>query len=83
MRRSLITLTALCAFAFGLTASMAQTTSPMPRQMDPATIKVNPPASATQTPTQTQPAPIPQTNTSHNPYRTRPYLQTPVQPQKR
>lgn len=83
MRRSLLTLTALCAFAFGLSASMAQTTSP---RQDPGTIKVNPPASSTQPPAQTQPAPIPQTNTSQNPHRDRrnlPTMPPPQQPQKR
>jgi hypothetical protein len=70
--------TALVVFGFGMTASMAQQT-----QQDPATIKVNPPAQTSPAQIQTQPMPTPNLNTSQNPYRDRPYLQTPVQPPKR
>ena len=78
MRRTVMAATALVVFGFGMTASMAQQT-----QQDPATIRVNPPVQTAPTQIQTQPAPIPNLNTSQNPYRDRPYLQTPVQPPKR
>ncbi len=79
MHRTVLAATALFVFGFGMTASMAQQTQPM----DPGTIKVSPPAQTAPAQIQTQPAPIPNLNTSQNPYKDRPYLQTPVQTPKR
>lgn len=78
MRHILMTMTVVTAFAFGMSASMAQ----QPRQMDPGTIKVTPPPQSA--PFQTQPTTPPNLNTSKNPYEHKRYLETPVQqPSKR
>lgn len=80
MRLTLLTFTVLTVFTFGMSASMAQ----QPKQMDPGTIKVNPPQQPASPPVQTQPAPVPQNNTSQNPYRNnRGFMETPLPPQKR
>lgn len=78
MRRTVLAATALIVFGFGMTASMAQ----QPQQMDPGTIKVNPPPQPAPVQIQTQPTQPMNLNTSQNPYRDRQYLQTPVQPRK-
>jgi Tfp pilus assembly PilM family ATPase len=72
MRRTVLAATALLVFGIGMTASMAQ-------QLDPGTIKVNPPVQTPPSQVQTQPSQPMNLNTSQNPYRDRQYLQTPVQ----
>lgn len=74
MRPALMTFTVLTVFAFGMTASMAQ----VQQQMDPGTIKVNPPPQSSPV-IQTQPAPLPNLNTSKNPYEQKRFMETPVQ----
>ncbi len=77
MRHLLVAMTVMTVFTFGMSASMAQ----QPRQMDPGTIKVNPPVQSP--PVQTQPSTPPNLNTSKNPYDNK-YMRTPVpQPNKR
>jgi hypothetical protein len=78
MRRTVLTATALLIFGFGMTASMAQT-----QQIDPGTIKVNPPAPTSPSQIQTQPTQPQNLNTSQNPCRDGRCVQTPVQPPKR
>jgi hypothetical protein len=73
MRHLILTVTALAVFAFGMTASMAQ----QPQQMDPSTIRVNPPAQTSPV-IQTQPTTPPNLNTSKNPYEGKSYMQAPV-----
>jgi hypothetical protein len=75
MRHILTTFTVITVFAFGMSASMAQT------RQDPGAIRVSPPPSPSPT-VQTQPAPIPNLNTSKNPYEQKKYMETPVQPKK-
>jgi len=74
MRNILMAMAVVTAFTFGMGASMAQ----QPKQMDPGTIKVNPPAPTPQL--QTQPSTPPNLNTSKNPYDNQRY-QRPVVPQ--
>lgn len=79
MRYMLMTMAVVTAFTFGMGASMAQQI----QQMDPGTIKVNPPQPAPP-PIQTQPSTPPNLNTSKNPYDNQRYLRSPVpQPNQR
>lgn len=77
MRQILMTMTVVTAFAFGMSASMAQ----QPQQMDPGTIKVTPPPQSSP-PVQTQPSTPPNLNSSKNPYDNTMRPQVP-QPNKR
>ena len=81
MRPILMTFTIVSVFAFGMSASMAQSHLAQIRQ-DPGTIKVTPPVQTSPAPIQTQPTPTPNLNTSKNPYEQKRYMETPVQQKK-
>lgn len=80
MRHILMAMAVVTAFTFGMSASMAQ----QPKQMDPGTIKVNPPSQPSPMQMQTQPSTPPNLDSSKNPYDNQRNLRAPVpQPDRR